>query len=141
MTTRALSHDAGAGVECHAQHAISELCAVMRRCRPNVLVIGDATDVDDVLAQLRPLLRLPIVSWLPCESALRPTAPHYTLLIRSVDRLTSLQQAHLLDLVEGNAGKVQVISLADAPLYPAVEAQTFLSDLYYRLNVVMVDCG
>jgi hypothetical protein len=135
--------DAGAGAECHAQQGIAELSAVMLRSRPNVLVIGDATDAEDVLAQLRPHLRSPIVSWLPCESAIPPTAPHYTLLIRAVDRLTALQQGHLFDIIEGTAGNVQVISLADAPLYPAVEAQTFLRDLYYRLNMVMVDfdCG
>ena len=133
--------DAAVRAKRQAPREIPDLSAITLRSHPNVLVIGDASEAEDALAQLRPGLHSPIVSWLPREAATIPATPYQTLLIWNTERLTATQQADLLAAIEDTQGNVQLISLAHAPLYPAVESGTFLEGLYYRLNVVMVDYG
>src|ERR1700752_3577880 len=47
---------------------LAELVAMLRRSRPNVLVVGTSTDVDRTFEVMYPYLRTPIVAWVPRET-------------------------------------------------------------------------
>jgi hypothetical protein len=114
---------------------------ILERARPNVLVIGDAACTTDALEHMRPYLVMPLASWLPSESITLPATRFRTLVVQDVDQLVATQQADLLAQLDETAADVQLVSLARAPLFPAVVKGAFLEDLYYRLNVVVLDCA
>lgn len=66
-----------------------------------------------------------------------PTATG-TLVIWDVDTLDRTRQEQLLTWIESHAADVQVISVAERPLFPLVLCDEFLDALYYRLNSVCV---
>jgi transcriptional regulator of acetoin/glycerol metabolism len=49
------------------------------------------------------------------------------------------EQIRLLEWLALAAGRTQVISTSVAPLFPRVQAGSFIDTLYYRLNTVYVD--
>jgi Sigma-54 interaction domain len=112
--------------------------AVLRRTRSNTLLTGARTDTERAIRSLLPHLRAPVVHWRP--NAPREAARHATgtLIVREVDALDSRQQRRLLESLEAS-DRVQVISIASAPVYPLVQSGKFAEDLYYRLNVVCLD--
>lgn len=107
--------------------------------RVNLLFIGS----DDLVwrtfgTQLN--LRSPIATWRPGEPLTLPdvsTVP--TLILSDVDRLTGSDQVRLLTWLDRAAGRTQVICTATRSLLPLLEAGSFVSALYYRLNTVCVD--
>jgi transcriptional regulator of acetoin/glycerol metabolism len=55
--------------------------------------------------------------------------------------LDAKQQIHLLhwlDLINERL-QVQVVSTTSEPLFPLVQTGAFLADLYYKLNIVLID--
>jgi len=123
------------------QRAIASFLVVLQRGRPNVLVIGDAASTTAVLDRMRPHLLTPLASWTPRESLALPETPFRTLVIRDVDQLVGAQQTELLAQLDQVCAGVQLVSLAGTPLFPAVVRGMFLENLYYRLNIVMLDCA
>jgi hypothetical protein len=123
------------------ERALANLVAVLQRGRPNVLVIGDSASTTDALERMRPYLQTPIASWLARESPALPEPPYRTLLIRDVDQLAVGQQTDLLAQLDEACAGVQLVSLAGTPLFPAVVRGAFLENLYYRLNIVVLDCA
>jgi len=121
--------------------SFTRLLAILERCRPNVLLIGDAISASVALEHMRPHLRTPLVSWLPRDSSAIPPTPFRTLVVQDVDQLAGEQQADLLGHLDEAGSDVQLVSLAERPLFPAVINGMFLEDLYYRLNVVVFDCA
>ena len=118
---------------------LAELVAVLRRSRPNVLVIGSSTDTDRVFEVMYPYLRSPIVAWVPRETRDVPTASFRTLVIRDVDALDSTQQENLVASICRLAANVQIVSTSRTPMFPLVQRGAFLDRLYYQLNVVYLD--
>jgi len=118
---------------------LAELVAMLRRSRPNVLVVGSSTDVDRTFEVMYPYLRTPIVAWVPRDTAEPPDSTYRTLVVRDVDALNLTQQETLVALICKTAGDIQIISTSKAPLFPLVERHTFLDRLYYQLNVVYLD--
>ena len=117
----------------------AELLSLLRRSRPNVLVVGSSTDTDRAFELMYQYLRTPIVAWIPRESRDLPAASFRTLVVRDVDRLDSTQQGNLVATMCRLAGDVQVVSTAKAPLFPLVERGAFLDRLYYQLNIVYLE--
>jgi sigma-54-interacting transcriptional regulator len=118
---------------------LAELAAMLRRSRPNVLVIGSSADTDRVFEVMYPYLRSPIVAWVPRETRDVPAASFRTLVIRDVDALDSTQQENLVASICRFAANVQIVSTSRTPLFPLVQRGAFLDRLYYQLNVVYLD--
>ena len=118
---------------------LAELVAILRRSRPNVLVVASSADVDRVFELMYPYLRTPIVAWVPRETRELPAASFRTLLIRDVEAMTAEQQENLVALICRVAANIQIVSTSKLPLFPLVERGAFLDRLYYQLNVVYLD--
>jgi len=118
---------------------LAELVAMLRRSRPNVLVVGSSPDVDRTFEVMYPFLRTPIVAWVPRETRDLPSTSFRTLVIRDVEALDSRQQEHVVALICRLTADVQVVSTSSTPLFPRVERGEFLNRLYYQLNVVYLD--
>ena len=118
---------------------LAELVAMLRRSRPNVLVVGSSADVDRTFELMYPYLRTPIVAWVPRETRDLPSTSFRTIVIRDVEALDSTQQENLVALICRMVADVQVVSTCGQPLFPLVERGEFLNRLYYQLNVVYLD--
>ena len=111
---------------------------LFREWHPNVLLVGDDASVSPALARLRPQLSGPISQWRPAVATDPPQVTSGALIIWDVGALNLDQQHHLLAWMTGAGANVQVVSIADRPLFPCVWQKAFLDDLYYRLNTVCV---
>ncbi len=122
----------------HHDDRVLELVRIVRRARPNVLLIGGDADLAVVWQSLRPWLRAPIARWAPQTPT--PVAPFGTVIVTDVARLTVDEQARVgaMRLVAPN---VHIVSMTDRPLYPLVTRGAFREDLYYQLNVLTLDLG
>ena len=121
------------------QHALEDTLAILRRLRPNVLIVGESDAVERALEGIRPHLAAPIAYWSPCSCLAWPDEPFRTLVVNGVDAMSLEQQQRLILLNDDAGGGVQVISIAEEPLFDAVERDAFVSRLYYQLNVVLLD--
>ena len=110
-----------------------ELSAIGQRF-PNVLLVGSGVANDTALRELLPYCREP--RYVEGGLALRPDAG--TVVLRDVETLDGAAQADLARWIEQTSGRVQLITLATAPLFPLVESGMFRPDLYYRLNVITI---
>jgi len=105
--------------------------------RPNVLVTGPLAELDSVSERILPWCAR------PCRVLVLPGALHLdeerprTLLLRRVEALAL--QIVLYDWLTASRGRVQVFSLASAPLEELVEAGLFLESLFHRLTTVRLD--
>jgi hypothetical protein len=111
---------------------------LLRQRHPHVLVTGGEAAINPVLAQLGPHLRGPISQWRPSVATDPPRVTKGALIIWGVDTLDLQQQGHLLAWMNAAGANVQVVSIAEHPLFPLVCRKAFLDDLYYRLNMVCV---
>lgn len=102
----------------------------------NALLIGSEARVNAAMAGLGPYLRGPLVEWHPRDVVEPPQEAVGTLIVCGVDTLDLLQQQRFLAWLAGHAGDVQVISVAERPVFPLVVRAEFLEALYYRLNVL-----
>jgi len=118
---------------------LAELVAILRRSRPNVLVVASSADVDRAFELMYPYLRTPIVAWVPRETRELPSNSFRTLLVRDVEALSAEQQENLVSLICRLAENIQIVSTSRSPLFPLVERRAFLDRLYYQLNVVYLD--
>src|ERR1700704_693814 len=69
----------------HECRRLAELASILSLDRPNVLVIGPATDADWAFELMRPYWRSPMAFWSPRETGTLPTTPCCTLVIQGVD--------------------------------------------------------
>jgi hypothetical protein len=119
---------------------VSESLSILQHGRPNLLLVGSAIQNERVLDQIRPVLRAPVVRWSPVERPKIPATAFRTLIVRHVECLTPSQQASFAAWLRRSAD-IQIVSFAGIPVFPLVKAGTFLEELYYRLNVVLVEFG
>jgi len=103
-----------------------------------VLVVGPQASAVPALAQLRPHLRGPLSHWRPTVATEPPRVTTGALVIWNAETLDPGQQRHLLAWMAEHGANLQIVSIAERPLFPLVWRQTFLEDLYYRLNMVCV---
>jgi len=106
---------------------------VVRLSQPNVLLIGSQAETAALLPELLACCRQPVHEIDGANDDPRPNAG--TLLFRNITALSKEEQETLSDWLECRAG-VQVVSVADEPLYPLVAEGAFSAGLFYRLNVV-----
>ena len=104
--------------------------------RPNTLLEGPHETTDAIVGEAIEWLAEPYVTW--CGAASASDRPG-TLLVRSVSALDQDQQQALLAWLDAPGNRMQVISTTTDPLYPLVSRGAFLANLYYRLNVLLLD--
>jgi len=102
----------------------------------NVLLEGERDKTDVAVLHLLPHLRVPIVY--------RKSGDELTLLnqctviLRDVDTLCKTEQARLHQWLDRKPDAVQTVCTAQHPLFSLVQDGLFESDLYYRLNVILL---
>ena len=104
--------------------------------RPNTLLEGPHETTDAIVGEAMEWLAEPFGTWCGAPQACDRPA---TLVVRSVSALDRDQQQALLAWLDAPGNRMQVISTTTDPLYPLVSRGAFLANLYYRLNVLLLD--
>ena len=112
---------------------------LLRNLRPNVLLIGEAETIQPALAELVAELEAPVCYWTP--GAPLPSREHSVVVIRDVGRIRmSLQDAWWSWLNQDDTRyHSQIIATSSVAVFRLVQSGLFRSDLYYRLNTVLLD--
>jgi hypothetical protein len=108
------------------------------RTRHNLLLEGSPSDTDEKLAALKPHLREPLCEFRPADGAGVPQPREGTLILLEVARLDAAQQTALLRWFDERV-PVRIISTSSEPLFSLVASGVFRPELYYRLNVVLIE--
>ena len=110
---------------------------VARIARVNVLLVGSDGSAEKIVDALRPDFCQPIEVWHPASRlVLPPIGGTGTLILQDVGAMPRADQRRLCDWLEVTAGRTRVVSTTRQPLFPLLEAGTFVETLYYRLNVL-----
>lgn len=112
---------------------------ILRKTGVNALLVGARELTDSAVARIAECFRQPLVWWVPEQTPDVPQLTTGTLIIRDVDQLDRLQQARLAQWIGIHTPCVQVVGLSREPLISRVAAGRFSPQLYYRLNVVMIE--
>ena len=117
-------------------HAPQNDWFVVQTAHPNMLLSGPREATQACLLALTSELQRPVHDG-PASDAFLTTPAGGTLVLRDVDGFDLDRQRQLLRWLDASHnGRTQVVSLTTVPLYAQVQAGLFLSQLYYRLNVV-----
>jgi transcriptional regulator of aromatic amino acid metabolism len=106
----------------------------------NLLLVAAPSATSEMLVALKSYLRAPLHEYTPNGGPV-PQPPEGTLVLFEVARLNKTQQTQLLHWLDqiNERLQVQVVSTSSEPLFPLVQSGAFLADLYYKLNVVLID--
>jgi hypothetical protein len=105
----------------------------------NLLVRGEKSAATATVVALSADFPVPLVTWIAAADAELPALERGTLVVEDVDRLDLAAQRSLLAWLEAHATRVRVITVVTTDLFAAVTAGTFIDQLYYRLNTIVVD--
>jgi transcriptional regulator of acetoin/glycerol metabolism len=135
-----LDHQPQLADEARLARSIYRELQLLAMPRVNLLLIGSESVMQHILKLLLPVLEKPFVTWRPGEPLVLPSTAHTgTMIVDGVGALGREDQHRLLEWSNQAAGRIRIVSTAAVPLFPLVEAGTFLDTLYYRLNVICVD--
>ena len=110
---------------------------VVRTARANVLFMGQGVSAKKVVEALQSQISGPIQVWRPGARLVLPPAEQAgTLVLQELGAMAHDDQRHLHDWLQVSSGHTRVISIAQQPVLPLLEAGTFSDTLYYRLNVL-----
>ena len=111
------------------------------RTEVNLLLEGSPSDIEGTLAALKPHLREPVCEFRPADGACVPQPREGTLILLEVARLDAAQQTTLLRWFKGFDERVpvRIVSTSSEPLFSFVGSGAFPGELYYRLNVVLIE--
>jgi hypothetical protein len=105
----------------------------------NLLVRGEKSAAAATVVALTRDFPPPLFTWAAAEENGLPVLDCGTLVIHEVDGLDLAQQRVLLTWLEHRADRVRVITTVTRDLFSLVQAGTFLDQLYYRLNTIVID--
>ncbi len=120
---------------------VADWRCLLHASRPNGLLVGPHAATSVVFRLLAASLRAPVRHWPRDGAAWTNDDAPSTLVLHQVASLPQADQRVLLTWLDKPGRDVQIISLSTRSVYPLVEANAFLASLYYRLNLVVVDCG
>jgi hypothetical protein len=109
----------------------------MATTRPHVLVVGHPCATARLMSRLAPELAEPVGRTEGAALAL-PDGSTRTLILQNANALGPADQVRLLEWLDGEGGSTRVIATTPEPIFPYVERGHFMTDLYYRLNVVLL---
>lgn len=128
----------------------SRLCHLAPDCEPewdsitkehrNVLIEGPRAAIDPAILLFVPYLSEPIAWRRPGEPFEFDAGPCRTLIVDDVGALDAEEQTRLCGWLDSARRHVQVVSTNRKPLFPLVRRGLFDQRLYYRLNVMLVQC-
>lgn len=106
----------------------------------NLLLEGPPSHIEGSLAALKPYLREPVCAFRPADGACLPQPREGTLILLEVASLDAAQQTALLRWFDEFDGRVpvRIVSTSSEPLFSFVASGAFPSELYYRLNIVLI---
>jgi sigma-54-interacting transcriptional regulator len=107
----------------------------------HLMLVGTPSVTNDLLVAMKPHLRDPLHEYTPSAGGSVPQPSDGTLVLSEVARLDAKQQRQLLQWLDqvNEDMRVQVVSTTAEPLFSLVQAGAFLVDLYYKLNVVLLN--
>jgi hypothetical protein len=107
----------------------------------NVLIVSsDDNAIDAAIAKLVEEWSHEPTCWWPHDAPLPVRGAHATVVIRDVVTLSvEQQQAWLSWLNQEDGFHPQLIATSGIPVYPLVAHGLYLSELYYRLNTVLLN--
>jgi hypothetical protein len=111
---------------------------MLRQGQARVLVVGTERATGAVLRALRDDFDAPVLNLRAGGPLTLPEAPA-TLLIHDVSALDTFDQDRLHRWLNQNPPGISVIAVSSEPLFPLVQAGAFLTDLFYRLNLIVID--
>jgi hypothetical protein len=111
---------------------------LLREGRARTLVIGTGRASGRAVRALRADFQAP-VHHVRASGHLTLPEKQGTLLIHDVSRLGVADQVRLLGWLNLSRRGMSVIAVTSQPLFPLVQCGRFLSDLFYRLNLIVID--
>jgi hypothetical protein len=108
------------------------------RTELNLLLEGSSSEIEERLAALKPHLHEPVCEFRPAGGTCVPEPRQGTLILLEVAKLDAAQQATLIRWFDERL-PVRIVSTSSCPLFSFVRSGAFLSELYYRLNVVLIE--
>jgi hypothetical protein len=109
---------------------------MLRQGQARALVLGPDGATGAVIRALHADFCAPVVN-VRAGGRLTLPASARTLLIHDVSTLDTADQDRLLQWLDLSASSV--IAVTSEPLFPLVERGAFLPDLFYRLNLIVID--
>jgi hypothetical protein len=111
---------------------------MLRQGQARALVIGTERATRAVIRALHADFWSPVLN---VRAGARLTLPENdgTLLLHNVSALDTADQDRLFQWLNVTRRGVSVIAVSPKPLFPMVQRGAFLSDLFYRLNVIVID--
>jgi hypothetical protein len=106
--------------------------SIVSQERLHAVVIGSRAASDAVLSRAFPDVVWAEATWTPDRRQDR--FRDHIALVRDAQDLTDIEQQQLLAWMDRHPA-IQIVTVADQPLYPMVMSGSFLSALYYRLNI------
>ena len=107
--------------------------------RQNVLLQGAEPALDAAVTLLRQQLGGPFQHWLAGSGSPLPPRLPGVLFLSQVDACSEAEQQLLLEWLQETDCRVQVVSTTTRRLSELVERGEFRADLYYRLNIVLLE--
>ena len=106
--------------------------------RLNVFLVGAPPAVEAALSVLVSDAPGAVSVWTVDAPLPDRDGPHVVIL-RDVDRMPLMLQDAWVSWLEGGQHRPQIIATSGAPVFPLVVKGAFRSELYYRLNTVLLD--
>jgi hypothetical protein len=113
---------------------------LLHTAHPNVLMVGSDVAVDDALhALLGACLQSVVTHRINDGLELPSCSLGRTVVLRGVAQLSLRDQHRLMEWLGEACGRTQTVATDARPLWPRIQAGTFLAGLYYRLNTIYFD--
>jgi len=106
--------------------------------RFNVLLVGAHTAVEAALSALVSDVPGAVSVW-TVEAPMPARDGLEVVIVRDVDRLSPTLQDAWVSWMEGGHRRPQIIATSRVPVFPLVAEGVFRSELYYRLNTLLLD--
>src|ERR1700730_13767190 len=111
---------------------------MLRQGRARALVVGSERATGSVLRSLRADFGAVVVNMRAGGPLTLPEA-RATVILHDVSALNAADQDHLSRWLNQSPAGISVIGVTSEPVFPLVQRGAFLTDLFYRLNLVVID--
>jgi hypothetical protein len=111
---------------------------MLRQGRARALVVGTERATGSVLRSLRADFGAVVVN-MRAGGPLTLPETRATVILHDVSVLNAADQARLSQWLNLSPPGISVIGVTSEPMFPLVQRGAFLTDLFYRLNLVVID--
>ena len=111
---------------------------MLRQGRARALVVGTERTTGSVLRSLRADFGAVVVNMRAGDPLTLPEA-RATLIIHDISALNAADQDRLYQWLNLSPPGISVIGVTSEPMFPLVQRGAFLTDLFYRLNLIVID--